>query len=351
MNIYTQRDIQDLLVRVKENEETARKFFEVEMSVLATLDFTEFFAELLIKIREKFGIPYVWVSMIDSSKATRLIHLFAPEKAHDKQLAFVKRELFDQILPGDGKPCLFNEDLHRFKEILPEGRTYVFNSIAIVPISLDGEIAGTLNFADISKQRFTPDNDTSLLEQLGVVVSICLSNVAAHEELKSLAFRDPLTGLLNRRAMERSLKREFSRARRYKSPLTLVFVDLDDFKKVNDTYGHDRGDELLVFVAFVLQQMCRESDIPSRYAGDEFVLVLPQTSPAHAESLILRIQQYFLEHPLIFDGNPVTVKFSYGIASAGGKKGESVSEVLKKADELLYENKKTKKPLKIPGQG
>jgi diguanylate cyclase (GGDEF)-like protein len=340
--VYTRRDLEDLLARVKENEEIARKFFEVEMSVLSTLNFNEFFEELLREIKEKFGVPYVWLSMIDSSRATRLIHSFA-SNIFNKHFRVVDNELFAKILEGNKSPLLCNEDLFRFRAMLPEKQAYVFNSIAIVPISLDGEPAGSLNFADITKQRFSPDIDTSLLEQLGVVVSICLSNVAAHEELRALAFKDPLTGLLNRRAMEKALKREFGRAKRYNTPLSLVFIDLDGFKLVNDRFGHDRGDDLLIFAASCLMELSRDSDIIARFAGDEFVLVLPETVHDHAVLLMQRLQEYFQGNPLMIQGLPIAVYFSFGIASASDDDIKDTAMLLKRADENLYQDKAAKK--------
>ncbi len=346
MKVYTRLEIEELLARVQENEETAGKFFEVEMSVLSTLDFREFFEELLTKIRERFSVPYVWLSMIASSKATRLIHSFAASHVLGAQLGFVEKEVFGEILNGSTKPCLCNEHLHRFKPLLPDARGYVFNSIAVVPISLDGEPMGSLNFADIRSERFTPDIDTSLLEQLGVVVSICLSNVAAHEELRALAFKDPLTGLLNRRAMERALEREFERARRYKSELTLVFVDLDGFKLVNDSFGHDSGDDLLVHVATSLSGLSRGSDIVARFAGDEFILILPETDCGEAERFMKRIQAYLLEHPFVIREKSIAVQLSFGIASASDEGIDDMAAFLKKADQALYEDKARKKSSK-----
>ncbi|MBN2297593.1 MAG: GGDEF domain-containing protein, partial [Deltaproteobacteria bacterium] len=206
-------------------------------------------------------------------------------------------------------------------------------------ISLDGEIAGSLNFADIAKERFSPDIDTSLLEQLGVVVSICLSNVAAHEELKALAFKDPLTGLLNRRAMEKALKREFGRAKRYNTPLTLAFIDLDGFKRINDDHGHDSGDDILIFVASTLMDLSRDSDIAARYAGDEFVLILPGTDREEAGKFMDRMRAYFLGHPVMIQGNPVPVQFSFGIASALDEDVKDTTAFIKRADVALYQDK------------
>lgn len=339
MKVYTRLDIEELLARVQENEEIAQKFFEVEMSVLSTLNFKEFFAELLGKIREIFVVPYVWVSMITSSRATRLIRSFASAHIPEKHFRLAEKDKFEEILGGSSKPCLFNEDLYRFKPLLPDGQGYVFNSIALVPISLDGDIAGSLNFADIAKERFSPDIDTSLLEQLGVVVSICLSNVAAHEELSALAFKDPLTGLLNRRAMEKVLKREFGRAKRYNTPLTLVFIDLDGFKSINDDYGHDSGDDILIFVAASLMELTRDSDITARFAGDEFVLILPGTDREEAGKFMMRLRAYFLEHPITIQGNSVFVQFSFGIASALDEDVKDPTTLIKRADVALYQDK------------
>ncbi len=343
MKFYTSEDIKKLIQRFRENEEIALKFFEVEMSVLSTLNFHDFFEKLLSEIMEKFDVGFVWVTLVQTSKAARLIQTYASTAIPEKHLKIVDRRKFTLVVQDTGKPTLRNEGLSLYEIIMPKGPGKGFNSLAIVPISLDGDIVGSLNFADTSPDRFSPDADTILLEQLGLVVSICLSNVAAHEELKALAFKDSLTGLLNRRAMERALKRELTRSKRYKNPLSVAFIDLDDFKQVNDSLGHDCGDELLVHVAESLREMSRQSDIISRFAGDEFVMILPETARTEAHSLIRRIRGYFAEHPVHLGGSPVPVQFSYGIACPDYSSGEDVAAVLKKADELLYRDKQARK--------
>ena len=343
MKFYTDSDIKGLLQRIRENEETARKFFEVEASVLSTLDFEDFFRKLLSTIMNTFHVGYVWVTLIDTGKVIKLIQGCAPSAIPESHLRIIDRQTFFLVVPDNAGPVLRNSDLERFAPFIPQGLDRKFNSIALVPISLDGQTAGSLNFADMSIERFSPDSDTSLLEQLGLVVSICLSNVAAHEEIKTLAFKDPLTGLLNRRAMERALNRELSRAKRYKGLLSVVFIDLDDFKKVNDTFGHDNGDELLVYAGSTMLRMARRNDIVSRFAGDEFVIILPETSVEEAGHLIRRIQHYFREHPLRLKGTEVPVRFSYGIASPDMVEQDGADALLKKADELLYQYKRGRK--------
>lgn len=343
MVLYTDAEIRGLLRRVRENEETARKFFEVESSVLSTLDFEDFFHKLLTTIMDRFQVGHVWITLIDTGRASRLLKDHASSSVNLEQVKIVDGSTFSEVMTGLGGPVLANRDLGRFAPLFPDGIGQGFESLALIPIVLDGEPAGSLNFADASAERFSPDSDTSLLQQLGVVVSICLSNVSAHEEIKALAFRDPLTGLLNRRAMESALDRELSRAKRYGGSLSVVFIDLDDFKKVNDSLGHDRGDEYLVYIASTMSKMARQSDVVSRFAGDEFVLILPETSTAEAEYLILRMQRYFNDHPASLGGARVPVRFSYGIASPDTAGEWSAAALLKQADELLYRNKRDRK--------
>ena len=129
-------------------------------------------------------------------------------------------------------------------------------------------------------------------------VFLCLSNVTAHEKLRYLAYHDPLTGLLNRRVMESVLEREYYRYQWYPKSLSLVFVDLDHFKHLNDAHGHDHGDDLLKYVTRVLVELSRNTEVVSRYAGDEFIMILPETDINSAGLFMERVQRHFRCNPL-----------------------------------------------------
>jgi diguanylate cyclase (GGDEF)-like protein len=340
----------DLLETLRNNEEIAQKFFEIEVSILSILNFRDLFERLLTEIRDKFGVPYVWISMIDKSEVSDLIQTLESSAVLKERLNVVDRKTFLNLIEDKTKPVLINENLKPYYQLLPPGQMYFMRSLAVAPLNLDGKIIGSLNQADLSRLRYRPGMDTRLLEQLAVKVSICLSNVTAHEKLRWLAWRDPLTGLVNRRVMETVLNREYKRALRYKSPLTLVFIDLDDFKTVNDRYGHERGDEILSAVAGNLTAMTRDSDVVARYAGDEFVAILPGTTPQEALRLIERIQNYFQRNPLDFDGDSYLVSISYGVSSVKDSESDDPATLLRKADEALYRAKilRKKKQKEVP---
>lgn len=334
--------MEDLLETLRTNEEIAQRFFEIEISILSILNFKDLFEKLLTEIREKFGVPYVWISMIDKSEVSDLLQSLESSKILKERLNVIDKDTFLSLVENETKPILISGDLKPYYQLLPQGQMYFIRSLAIAPITLDGEIIGSLNQADLSRLRYRPGMDTRLLERLAVKVSICLSNVTAHEKLKWFAWRDPLTGLLNRRVMEKVLQREYKRAVRYKSHLTLAFLDLDDFKVVNDKYGHDRGDELLRYVADVLEELTRDSDVVSRYAGDEFVIILPGTSTNESLLLIQRLQDYFRKNPMDVDEEQILISISFGLSSMGDEGVSNPNSLLKKADEMLYNAKKQK---------
>jgi diguanylate cyclase (GGDEF)-like protein len=143
--------------------------------------------------------------------------------------------------------------------------------------------------------------------------------------------------------MEAVLTREFARAIRYKNSLAVAFIDIDDFKGVNDTYGHDLGDDLLNYVAEQLMKISRETDVVARFAGDEFVVILPQTSAKNAKQLMSRLMEYFSKNPLRTDKITIHASISFGVASTEDKSIRTPLQLIKNADQNLYLTKKQKK--------
>ncbi len=333
---------ESILSRLKQNEIVARKFHEIEISILTILNFQDFIEELLSEISSKFSIPYTWISIIEESSITKYLQSIQNSDLLKESTAFLSKEEFTKITGNRLKPLLANKNLNGFCALIPEASEYEFGSIAVAPITLDGEVVGSINQADKNIHRFDPNIDTYLLEQLALKVSLCLSNVTAHEQLKFLAFHDPLTGLLNRGVMERVLEREFQRSKRYHIDLTVLFLDLDDFKSINDTFGHDNGDRALCHTANCLNSLKRDSDIVARFAGDEFVAILPSTNKTQAQNYITRIKQKLASEPLSADSTTFYVKLSHGLSSVFEKGMDSSAILLKAADKRLYQAKQNK---------
>ena len=329
-------DLKTITDILRYNEKIANKFFAIEKRILTILNYTDLFEVLLTEIRKKFKVPYTWISLIEKSEISSFIQTLEASEHLRHRVNIIDKDSFVKLVGTNMTPVLANDNLKPFYSLFPRDKRYFIKSIAVAPISLDGDLIGSLNQADISRKRFQPGIDTSLLEQLAVKVSLCLSNVTAHEKLRFLAYHDPLTGLLNRRVMESVLEREYSRSLRYLQNLSIVFIDLDHFKQVNDIYGHDRGDDLLRYVAESLTDMSRNIDVVARYAGDEFVLILPETTKESAEFLMKRICAHLSEHPLRVKDITIPVSISFGIASTRDKDIDGPQSLLRKADKMLY---------------
>jgi diguanylate cyclase (GGDEF)-like protein len=240
------------------------------------------------------------------------------------------------------EPILVNADLRRFRAIIPQALQAELQSLAVLPLLVDGRVVGGLILGGEQKDRYSPQKDSFFLQQLAVKASISMSGVWARERINFLASRDPLTLLRNRREMEESLDQELSRHARQKQHLALMFIDCDDFKQVNDSFGHDVGDLYLKHVADQLKELTRKSDLVFRFAGDEFVILLPNQAQEGAEVIASRIRSHLLRTPLHVDGHSIEVRISYGVISTQVMQECTARSLLKLADERLYEMKRLK---------
>ncbi|MEK9627416.1 MAG: diguanylate cyclase [Nitrospinota bacterium] len=160
------------------------------------------------------------------------------------------------------------------------------------------------------------------------------------EETKKQSHSDGLTGLFNRRYFDEALQGEKNRAQRYNSTFSVFFIDLDHFKKLNDTYGHQAGDLTLKVVAEILQTMKRTEDTACRYGGEELVLILPETEKINALVIAERIRKKVEETVLEFEGTKFSVTLSGGIASYPSD-GKEIHELVQAADVALYQAKES----------
>ena len=158
------------------------------------------------------------------------------------------------------------------------------------------------------------------------------------EELERLATTDDLTGLCNRRHFLALAEDERRRHERKHRPLALLILDIDVFKSINDRFGHDVGDAVICHVARICREEIRPFDILARIGGEEFVLLLPETTPEQAMMLAERVRQHLEATPFVVDGADVTVTASIGVSE--GTQSEGIGDLMKRADQALYQAKR-----------
>jgi two-component system cell cycle response regulator len=208
------------------------------------------------------------------------------------------------------------EDIHRF------------------PVEAVGERLGEL-FAWSARKKLAA-RDIHTLAMLARELGLVAKTVCLMEETRRLAFTDQLTGLPNRHRTAEQLVDELKRAHRYGTPLSIVLCDIDHFKSVNDTYGHNIGDDVLRQVARTLAQAVRNVDTVARWGGEEFLVILPNTSPAGARIVAERVRQQVERAPAV-PGGPERRTLSLGVATFC--EDPTPEALLERADQALYRAK------------
>jgi diguanylate cyclase (GGDEF)-like protein len=195
------------------------------------------------------------------------------------------------------------------------------------------------------------ESERELFRYLAGQAAISIENVGLHETVQLQARTDELTGLANHRRFREFLTSELERSRRFGHDVGLALVDLDDFKRINDTYGHQQGDLVLREVANALRESSREIDEPARYGGEELALVLPETDLDGAYNLAERVRERIAEMdvPLLDESGTLKVTASVGVAAMGGASADR-EELIRAADAALYEAKRSGKNRTVRAQ-
>jgi diguanylate cyclase (GGDEF)-like protein len=201
----------------------------------------------------------------------------------------------------------------------------------------DGYKLGTLCVIDRVPRQLTLEQ-TMLLEDLAGLVVDEMELRRAMGLLRQLATTDPMTGLLNRRSFLSQAESEWQRSSRFAQPLSLLILDIDHFKHVNDNFGHDAGDQVISRVAQICDAQKRAHDLAARYGGEEFVLMMPETDLAGAYRFAERLREAVAEDDIAHGEKVIKATVSIGVAEMAQAK--SVDDMLKLADQALYEAKK-----------
>ncbi|MGM0598296.1 MAG: diguanylate cyclase [Candidatus Rifleibacteriota bacterium] len=328
---------QDMLLA---NATRNRIFLEISKDLASTLD-------PLVILQKAFNqfsavISYTSIAILlfdDLDETYRLITqpTISISKSYQESIADNIFKLFQEF-PTD--PELTRENFAKpviFKPQQVGGKPKrTFEQTLHLPIIIGDRVAGLIHLSRAENEPFT-NHELDITSQFTGIFITSIKNALIHKRTEMLAFTDPLTGLFNHRYFQETLSHEFTRASRYSIPLSLMVMDIDFFKKFNDTYGHLVGDKVLRHVAGIFKNSIREQiDTVARYGGEEFAVILPETTLDGAQQFAERIRNTVEETTLMEEDKELSVTLSIGVACTRVTACHKTSDLVEAADNALY---------------
>ncbi|MCO4810078.1 MAG: sensor domain-containing diguanylate cyclase [Gammaproteobacteria bacterium] len=311
----TRRQLEALTAEVARNDEIMRRAQMRELRLLQAENLDGLIRALIDGLRVSYGVDYVSLVVCDPDHDIRHLLLAngtPAEEFRDLQVVESIAGLAPQYIALQ-QPWLGSFAACDHQLICP-GAEHA-KSIAMIPLSHRGKLLGSINLCSCDPMRFTRVHASDFLAHMGVIASFCIENVINRARLLRSGFTDVLTGWHNRRYLTVRIGEELARARRDRTRLVCLMLDVDHFKQVNDTWGHAAGDVVLQELAQRIESQVRASDVAARYGGEEFVVLLPGTDVASALKLAERIRMAIASSPIGLPcGEEVIITASIGIA-------------------------------------
>lgn len=336
------RQLETLTAEVARNDDKMRRTLQRELLLLQAEDLDALLNVLVDGLRASYGLEYVSVVLCDPDHDIRHL-LLANGTPVENYSHLVVVESLTGLAPqyiALHQPWLGAFAACDHQMICPGADG--LKSIAMIPLTHRNKLLGSINLCSSDTMRFTRDHASDFLAHIGIIASFCVENTVNRARLLRSGFTDVLTGWNNRRYLSVRLVEELARARRDRSGLVCLMLDVDHFKSVNDTWGHAAGDTVLRELAQRIESQVRASDVAARYGGEEFVVLLPDTEVASARLLAERIRKAISATPFeLPSGETVTVTASIGISEVRPEHGETDlktvgDSLVARADVALY---------------
>ncbi len=339
-----------LLQQAEQNHAIMCRHQAFDLEIVGAATFPELIGTIFRTLPAISELDGVTLSLLDEGDdILHVMEKLGVDFADFPQLIFVHGEAAlgfaaDAAAPAASpKPLLGPYDGGAHGALFPQRQA--LRSVALVPLLRNRRLIGSLNLASADAARFTASLGTDFIEHMASIIAICLENVISNEMLKYIGLTDSLTGVYNRRYLDRRLPEEIARARRQDYRISLMYIDIDHFKRVNDTVGHQGGDEVLREVAERIKHELRRSDALARFGGEEFVVLLIDAELDSAVAVAERIRASIADAQFaLAAGVSVNVSVSIGVASLGGNEHDCsieavAQQLLAHADSALYQAK------------
>ncbi len=255
----------------------------------------------------------------------------------EKKVFNLKGTLLDIVVKN--KEPFYLSDVRNYRAPIMPFKTDNVGSVFVLPMLYEKDLLGMLTFLSDKTDALNP-YQIEIIEVLGNQASTSIANARFHAEIERLAITDGLTGIFNHRHLQERLSQEFSRLERFSEPLSILILDIDHFKEINDTYGHPVGDSVLKVVVDVIKKTIRNIDIPARYGGEEFAIILLGTGAHGALNIAERLRKAVMNRTFSAENQTFKVTVSIGISTRPND-GKRKEEIIEKADKALYHAKRT----------
>jgi diguanylate cyclase (GGDEF)-like protein len=330
----------DLLRELQRTVDELAVLNEIGKALTSSLDTGEVMHVILAKVSELLK-PRNW-SVLLRDEASGELFFHAAVGAGSEQLHGMR------IKPGEGiagwvahhNKALLVPDVSndaRFSRRFDKASHFRTSSVLAVPLAFKGRMLGVIELVNGPGDNAFSEEDLKILCTVGEFAAIAIENARNFHKVQELTVLDDHTGLFNSRHMKRQLENEVMRATRFGHPVSLIFFDLDHFKGVNDTMGHPAGSQVLHEVGKLLLRTLRSTDVPVRYGGDEFVILMPETSKDQAMAAARRICTEIGREPFLRgeQRGPVRLTASMGVATFPDD-AHDPDKLLARADDAMY---------------